>query len=90
MGAGKRSDHFAADRRLMQSKRRRAQVDDDLRALLDQTVHRLDIIKWPRQIMLRPNIFTKGHAKFFAAQIEWFDAAGRFEIAIFIENIVTR
>src|SRR5207245_4384361 len=28
------------------------------------------------------------HAKFFAAKIKWLDAAGRFEIAIFIEHII--
>src|SRR5882724_1090420 len=38
--------------------------------------------------MFRPNIFTNGHAEFFAAQIKWFDAAGRFEITIFVKHII--
>ena len=72
----------------MQTKWRRAQVDDDLRALLDQAAHRFDVVKRPRQIMLRPNIFAKRHANFLAAQIKWFNVAGRFKITIFVKHVV--
>ena len=73
----------------MQSKRRRAQVDDDLSALLNQTAHWFDIVKWPRQIMFRPNIFANSHADFFAARIKRFGPTSRLEVAVFIEHIVS-
>src|SRR5438445_13742782 len=40
--------------------------------------------------MFCPNILTDGHADFFSVDIKRLDAAGRLEIAIFIENIVGR
>src|SRR5438477_4351670 len=73
----------------MQSKRRRAQVDDDLSALLNQTAHWFDIVKWPRQIMFGPNIFANSHADFFAARIKCFGPTSRLEVAVFIEHIVS-
>src|SRR5207249_4846274 len=40
--------------------------------------------------MFCPNIFANRYADSFAAHIKWFDAAGRFKITIFIEDIVSR
>src|SRR5437660_5436611 len=40
--------------------------------------------------MFCPNILTDGHADFFSVDIKRLDAVGRLEIAIFIEDIVSR
>src|SRR5436189_5623859 len=40
--------------------------------------------------MFRPNVFTNSYANFFAVGFKRLDAACRLEIAIFIENIVSR
>ena len=90
IGPRQRAYHLVADRRFMQTKWRGAQVDDDLRALLDQATHRFDIVKRSGEIMFRPDIFANGHADFFAMDFKRFDAAGWLEITIFIENVVGR
>ena len=73
----------------MQTKRRRAQVNNDLRALLDEASHRFDIVKRTRKIMFGPDIFANGDAEFFPAQVKWVHPAGRFKISVFIEDIVS-
>src|SRR5436190_4852373 len=38
--------------------------------------------------MFRPNIFTNGHADFFAVDINRLDPAGRLEVTLLVENVV--
>src|SRR5207248_7309253 len=88
VGAREGTDHFPPNPRFVQTERRRTQVDDDLGAAFDQSAHRFDIVKRAGQIMFRPNIFANGDTDFLFAKIDRFNVPGRFEIAVFIEDIV--
>ena len=68
IGARERGDHLATNGGLVQVEGRGAQIHDQFRALLDQAAHRLDVVKRPRQIMFRPDIFANGDADFSAAE----------------------
>src|SRR5438552_10200610 len=52
MRAGERRDHFAPDGRLVQTKGRRAEIEDDLGSLFHQSADRLDVVERARQVML--------------------------------------
>src|SRR4029077_15542509 len=78
-----------SNRRFVQTKRRRAQINNDLGALLDQPSHRFDVVKRAREIMFRPDIFGNLDAEFFPPQVKWFHPAGGFKISVFIKDIVS-
>jgi hypothetical protein len=90
IGARLRRDHLEPTCRRPKAKWGRAQVQNDLCPLLHQTAHRFDVVKRSRQIIVRPNIFTDGDTNFFAIELERLDATGRFEIAVLVENVVSR
>ena len=59
-------DHFIANRGFMQRERRRAQVQDHVGALFDQTSRRFAVVKRAGEIMFRPNVLANGDTNFFS------------------------
>ena len=82
--------HLVADRRLVQTEWRRAQIHDDLRALLHQAAHRFEIVERSRQIVFGPNVLANRYADFFPVNKKGLDALSRLKIALFVKNIVSR
>src|ERR1700761_1711847 len=74
----------------MQLKRRRAQIHDEFRAVVDQFFHRLDVVKWVRQVTIGPNILANRYPDSEAVNVEWLDVLGRLKITVLIEYIVGR
>ena len=60
----------------------------NLRALLDQRAHGLNLVKRTRQVALRPDVFADGDADLFAAEDQRHHAPRRLEVAVLVENIV--
>src|SRR5205814_8659710 len=81
--------HLVADRRLVQTEWRRAQIYDDLRALLHQAAHRLAIVERSRQVVFRPNVLANRDADFSSVNNKGLDALGRLKISLLVENIVS-
>ena len=90
VSARERRHHFITNRRFMQRERRRAQVENYVSALFDQTSSWFAVIKRAGEVMFGPNILANGDADFFPVQVERLDPRGRLEIAVLIENIVSR
>src|SRR5262245_29533473 len=90
VSACERGNHLVSNGWFLQSERRRAQVQNYFRALLDQASRWLAIVKRAGEIMLGPDIFADCDADFFAAAIKWLNLGGRLEVAVFVENIVGR
>src|SRR5262249_53461219 len=90
MHARLRRDHFKAARRHPQPKWRRTQIENDLRPLLDQSAHWVDIVEWSGEILVRPDVLTNRDADFFSSEIKRRNAIGRFKVTVFVENIISR
>src|SRR5207244_7633305 len=82
--------HLVADRRLVQAERRRAQIHDDLRALLHQAAHRLAIVEGSRQVVFRPNVLANRYADFFPVNKQRLDAFSWLKISLFVKDVVSR
>ena len=88
VGDGERAHHLATHGRLVQREWRSAQVYNDLGAFFDQATHRLDVVERARQIMFGPDIFTNGDAHFLPRNQVGLPVATRFEITIFVKNVI--
>ena len=71
--------------------RRRGKVKDDFRALPDEFLDRVTAIKPFRpEILVVPDVLADGDAEFAAIERKRGDAFGRFKIAVFVKNVVSR
>ena len=90
MDTGDRRDHLAAHPQLAQTERRRAEIDDNLRALCGETAYKLPIVERARQVVLGPDIFANRHTNPATGDGEDFATLAGLEVTIFIKHIVGR
>src|SRR4029077_14709659 len=90
ISSGLRRDHFDPARRRSQTKRRRAQVENDLCPLLHERAQGFDVVKRSRQIFVCPDVLANGHTDFLPVHLKWLYARGRLEITVLIKNVVRR
>src|SRR5262245_21008119 len=90
MGTRVRGHHLTTNPEFSESKRRGAEIDDDVRPFCLEAGNQFLFVERARQIILSPDILTDRDPDFLAGDLKNLATLAWFEVAIFVEDIVCR
>src|SRR5438105_13150714 len=90
MATSESRDHLAPDPWFSQTEGRGAKIQNHFGSLVHERADRFDLVKLAWQITLRPDVFADCDADLPLAEHHGSNVPRRFEVAVFIKNVVGR